>query len=146
MPFPFIIGLAVVIPLSFLLVWSADRSTKRKLSQLTSGRPPLTDEEFYDRAFAGSGIPRDVVTKVRAIFRENIPADISALGADDDFAGDFQMIWMLDSMSSVEVVVGLEKAFCITIEDNEAEKITSIRKVVEMVWSKLPATAREKST
>ncbi len=139
MPLPFIIGLAVVIPLSFLLVWSADRSTKRKLARLTSGSPYLTDEEFYDLAFAGSDIPRDVVTKVRTIFQENSPADISALGADDDFAGDFQVIWMLDSMSSVEVVVGLKKAFGITIEDNEAEKVTSIRKVTELVWSKLQA-------
>lgn len=50
---------------------------------------------------------------------------------------------MLDSMSSVEVVVGLEKAFGITIEDSEAEKVTSIRKAVELVWSKLSSTARE---
>ncbi len=145
MPIAFIIGLAVILPLSFLLVWSADRSTKRKFSQLTSDRPSLNDEAFYDLSFADSGIPRDVVTKVRAIFRENIPTDISALGADDDFSGDFQVIWMLDSMSSVEVVVGLEKAFGITIEDSEAEKVTSIRKVVELVWGKLPATARERS-
>ncbi|MBN8709743.1 MAG: hypothetical protein J0I10_10200 [Verrucomicrobia bacterium] len=143
MHLPVIIGLAVVLPLSFLLVWSADRSTKRKLAKLTSGSPHLTDEEFYDHAFAGSDIPRDVVTKVRAIFRENIPADISALGADDDFAGDFQVIWMLDSMSSVEVVVGLEKAFGITIEDSEAEKVTSIRKAVELIWSKLPSATPE---
>lgn len=145
MSLPFIIGFTVILSLGFLLAWSTDRTSKRKLAQLTSGRPPLTDEEFYDRAFAGAGIPRDVVTKVRAIFRENIPTDISALGADDDFAGDFQVIWMLDSMSSVEVVVGLEKAFGITIEDNEAEKVTSIRKVVELVWGKLPATDRERS-
>lgn len=86
-----------------------------------------------------------MVTKVRTIFQENIPADISALGADDDFAGDFQVIWMLDSMSSVEVVVGLEKAFDITIEDSEAEKVTSIRKTTELVWSKLKAEGRELS-
>lgn len=143
MPLSFIIGLAVALSLSLLLVWGTDRKTKRKLAQLTSDRPSLDDNAFYDRSFANSGIQRDVVTKVRAIFRENIPADISALGADDDFSGEFQVIWMLDSMSSVEVVVGLEKAFGITIEDSEAEKVTSIRKAVELVWSKLSSTARE---
>lgn len=143
MPSSFIIGLAAALSLSLLLVWGTDRKTKRKLAQLTSDRPSLDDDAFYNLSFADSGIPCDVVAKVRAIFRENIPTDISALGADDDFSGNFQVIWMLDSMSSVEVVVGLEKAFGITIEDSEAEKITSIRKAVELVWSKLPSTARE---
>ncbi|GAT33076.1 acyl carrier protein [Terrimicrobium sacchariphilum] len=138
-------GLAAVLLLSFLLMSSIDRKTKRKLAHLTRDRPSLDDNAFYDLSFADSGIPRDVVAGVRAIFRENIPADLSALGADDDFSGNFQVIWMLDSMSSVEVVVGLEKAFGITIEDSEAERVTSIRKAVELVWSKLPTSTREQS-
>lgn len=145
MHLPSIIGLAAVFLLSLLFVSSTDRKTKRKLAQLTSDKPSLDDDAFYDLSFADSGIPRDVVTKVRTIFRENIPTDISALGADDDFSKDFQVIWMLDSMSSVEVVVGLEKAFSITIEDSEAEKVTSIRKAVELAWSKLLETTREQS-
>lgn len=139
MPLPFIIGLAVVLSLSLLLVLGTDRKTKRKLAQLTSDRPSLDDAAFYAQFFDDSGVPRDIVTKVRSIFRDNIPADISAVTADDDFSEDLQLIWMLDSMADVEILVGLEKAFGITIEDSEAEKIKSIRNVVELVWRKLQA-------
>ena len=130
--------LYLVIGLGGIVVFSCiDRRAKRKLANLTQGRAPQTDDAFYNQFFASSGVPRDIVTKVRSIFRDNIPADISAVTADDDFSKDFRLIWMLDSMADVEILVSLEKAFGITIEDSEAENIKSIRNVVDLVWRKL---------
>lgn len=130
-------SIAVLLLLGYIIVLVTDKATKRKLANITQGRAPHTDDGFYDQFFASSDVPRDIVTKVRSIFRDNIPADISAVTADDDFSEDFRLIWMLDSMADVEILVGLEKAFGITIEDSEAENIKSIRNVVDLVWRKL---------
>lgn len=122
---------------SYICFQHVDDRTRRKIAKLTKDRTSPNDNAFYDQFFAGSGVPRDIVTKVRSIFRDNIPADISAVTADDDFSKDFRLIWMLDSMADVEILVSLEKAFGITIEDSEAENIKSIRNVVDLVWRKL---------
>ena len=47
------------------------------------------------------------------------------------------MIWDLDSMADVEIVIALEEQFDIKVTDEEAAAMKTIRKVVEVVWSKI---------
>ena len=114
-----------------------DPKGKRTLNQLFSGREAKNDDEFYDRFFTGSGVPENVVAKIRQIFQEQVPVDLSLLEADDDLSGDFNVIWDLDSLADVEIIVELEKAFSVKITDEEAEAMKSFRLVVNCVWHKI---------
>jgi len=135
---PWITALIVIgLLVSVLFVRGIDASTKRKLNQLFTGRRAQTEDEFYDRFFPDSGVPRNVVTKIREIFQEHIPFEPTLLEADDDLSGDFKMIWDLDSMADVEIVIALEEQFDIKVTDEEAAAMKTIRKVVEVVWSKI---------
>jgi acyl carrier protein/uncharacterized protein YneF (UPF0154 family) len=132
--------LIVAITVSLLLgawfggsVWIA----KRKLNKMLSGRSRISDDEFFERFFAGSGIPQPVVFNIREIFQKWIPFDLSRLEADDDLSGDFKELWDLDSMADIQIVVELEKVFDIEITDEEAIAMKSFRSVVSGVWSKI---------
>ncbi len=130
-----LIVIALLVSVSF--VRGIDASTKRKLTQLFAGRRAQTEDEFYDRFFPDSGVPRNVVTKIREIFQEQIPFELASLEADDDLSGDFKIIWDLDSMADVEIAIALEQQFDIKITDEEAAAMKSIRNVVDVVWSKI---------
>jgi len=96
-------------------------------------RPTRSDREFYDAFFKGTDFSEEMISSVRRIFQKQINFDLSRLQADDDLSGDFKAIWDLDSMSSVEIVVDLEKTFDIKISDQEATEMTSFRKVVQVI-------------
>lgn len=129
---------AIVIAIA-VATWfaGADAKAKRKLKLLFSGREPKSSDQFYERFFSNSDVPQYVVSKIRDIFQEQVPVDLSLLEADDDLSGDFNVIWDLDSLADVEIVVELEKEFDIKITDDEAAAMKSFRMVVSGVWNKL---------
>jgi len=134
---PWIVAaIAIAIALG---VWLVDghAKAKRKLKQLFSGREPKSEDHFYERFFDNSGVPQQVVAKIREIFQAQVPFDLSLLEADDDLSGDFSVIWELDSMADVEIVVALEKEFDIKFADAEAQAMKSFRMVVSCVWNKI---------
>jgi|GEM_PF-3092415 len=114
-------------------VFLVDRTTKNALSRKMGNRPTRSDREFYDAFFKGTDFSEEMISSVRRIFQKQINFDLSRLQADDDLSGDFKAIWDLDSMSSVEIVVDLEKTFDIKISDQEATEMTSFRKVVQVI-------------
>ena len=131
--------IAVIVIAIAVGTWLAcgDPKAKRRLKLLFSGREPSSDDQFYDRFFSDSGVPQKIVSKVRAIFQEQVPIDLSLLEADDDLSGDFNVIWDLDSLADVEIVLQLEKEFDIKIADTEAEGMKTFRMVVNGVWDKI---------
>lgn len=56
---------------------------------------------------------------------------------DDDFSTDYSVIWEMDSLADVEIVVAIEKAFGIEIEDGEAASVRNVRMIAELVAAKL---------
>lgn len=56
---------AAILAMGVWLVFGATRYIRKcKLARL-SGRSPINDDEFYDRYYASSGLPRDLVVKLR---------------------------------------------------------------------------------
>jgi len=134
-------SLAIAAAATAIIVGSVfaggDAKAKRKLKKLFFGRQPKTNSCFYNRFFSTSGVPENIVSKIRQVFQEHVSIDISQLEADDDLSGDFSVIWNLDSLADVEIVVQLEKEFDIIISDEEAKAMTSFRKIVSGVWNKI---------
>lgn len=120
------------------VVWCFEeyRQKKKKLNAAFSGRTSLTLDDFYTTYFSNSGFKHDVVCKIKEIFERNLDADLSKLSADDDFSKNLKFIWKYDSLADVQIIIDLEKEFNIRITDAEAEKMTTIRKVVEVVHEK----------
>ena len=62
----YLIGHLPVMTLSPLLPSAESRAFRQELKC----RPAWTDEEFYDRFYAGSGIPRDIPARIRRCLME----------------------------------------------------------------------------
>ncbi len=114
-----------------------DLTGKKQLEKTFAGREPLSAEDFYLRYFQERGFSRDLVIRVKKVFDANIGFDLSRLSAEDDFSKELNFIWDHDSLADVETVIGLEKEFGITISDDEAVRMKTIRDVVEVVDGKL---------
>jgi acyl carrier protein len=95
-----------------------------------AGRQSLTDEqfgrEFFQRDRAGIAI------RVREIMARHITVDLSRLHPDDRIVEDLRMD-ALDSMSTVEFAIDLEKEFGISISDADAARLTTLRAVIDHV-------------
>jgi hypothetical protein len=86
----YLIGHPPVITLSPLILSAEKRASRRELQGLTA----LSDDEFYARYYAGSGIPADIPARIRRCLLEFdsladrlVPADCLLLLDDDlDYA------------------------------------------------------------
>ncbi|WFB37580.1 acyl carrier protein [Kiritimatiellota bacterium B12222] len=108
----------------------------KELESYFSGRPKLSDEDFYITYFQDQGIPKEIPIRVRGIFEEQFEADFSRITNTDDFSEEMKFIWGYDSLVDVEIVMALEDEFDIKIENSEAEKMKSIQDIVMCVWNK----------
>ena len=68
---------------------------------------------------------------------EHVPYKLDGLGPDDAFVRDLRMD-ELDSMSTVELVLDLEKRFGIEIPDEDAQKILTFRELVDYLEPRVP--------
>lgn len=116
-----------------------DLNGRARLERVFTGRDALSAEDFFDRYFQDQGYARDLVERIRKVYETNLNFDLSRLSAEDDFSEELRFIWQYDSMADVEIVMGLEKEFGITIRDDEAAQMKTIRQVVEYVDARLKA-------
>jgi acyl carrier protein len=128
----------IVVLSAIVLFWWKNRLIShaefvQKLNDYFKGRTPLDDEDFYIQYFRKQGIPREIPVRVRQIFSDKFDADFSRIRNTDEFGEDMKFIWGFDSMIDVEIVMEIEKEFGIKIPDEEAEKLTSIQKIVDSV-------------
>lgn len=75
----------------------------------------------------------DLESKVIAVIVEKLGVDESEVTLEANFTNDLGA----DSLDTVELIMELEKAFSITIPDNEAENIATVGDAVNFVKSKL---------
>ncbi|HEY5995489.1 MAG TPA: acyl carrier protein [Candidatus Deferrimicrobiaceae bacterium] len=67
--------------------------------------------------------------KVKAIVAEQLERDVNEVTADASFVDDLGA----DSLDIVELVMKMEEEFEIEIPDEEAEKIKTVKNVVEYI-------------
>ncbi len=120
-----VIGVAAI----GLLVWLQERFVRSLVARRLRGEP-RTPEEFGRHYFTPD--TADIATRVREILARHIQVDLSRLGPDDRFIEDLEMV-ELDSLSTVNFTVDIEQDFGIAIPDTDAERIKTLRDVVEYV-------------
>jgi acyl carrier protein len=111
-----------------------------KLSALAhmAGRPALSDAEFCERYFSADRT--EMAAGLRRIFARHLPIDLSRMQPDDRFVEDLRMD-VFDSLSTVEFVIQVEKAFGIEFPNFAAEKMTTFQDVVDHVAVAVEAKA-----
>jgi hypothetical protein len=60
-------------------------------------RPQLNDDDFYERFYAGSDVPKDIPIRLRQVYEKAMGDDVSGLHPQDNFAAiydglDFSVI------------------------------------------------------
>jgi acyl carrier protein len=132
-PFPWCFSLiffAAALVCGFFAVKLSDESEKRRALNHMAGRQALNKEEFGKEFFPND---RDeIAAKLREILSRHICVDLSQMQPNDRFVEDLRMD-ALDSMSTVEYVIEIEKEFGIEIPDSVAEKMTTFQSVVDYV-------------
>ena len=120
----------VAIAISVYQVRLSDASEKQHALRHMAGRQPLADTEFGREFFVGEQAA--VASKLRSIMSRHIAVDLSRLHPDDRIVEDIRMD-ALDSMSTVEFILEVEKEFGISIPDAAAEKMRTLRDAIDYV-------------
>ena len=120
----------VAMAISISQVRLSDASEKQRALHHVAGRQPLADTEFGREFFPPE--QAEVASKLRSIMSRHIPVDLSRLHPDDRIVEDIRMD-ALDSMSTVEFILEVEKEFGISIPDAAAEKMRTLRDATDYV-------------
>ncbi|MBN1948976.1 MAG: acyl carrier protein [Candidatus Cloacimonetes bacterium] len=75
----------------------------------------------------------DVVAKVKEIIVEELGVDENEVTMEASFIEDLGA----DSLDTVELIMKFEEEFDIDIDDEEAEKLTTVGKAIEYLKTKL---------
>jgi acyl carrier protein len=75
----------------------------------------------------------EILKKVKKITSEQLGVDESQITVEAKFVDDLGA----DSLDTVELVMALEEEFDLEISDEEAEKLTTVQKVVEYLEAHL---------
>lgn len=75
----------------------------------------------------------EIKEKIEAIVAEQLGVEKDKIKDDSSFVEDLGA----DSLDTVELVMALEEELGVEIPDDEAEKITTVQKAVDLIISKL---------
>ena len=75
----------------------------------------------------------DIASKIKGITGEQLGVDESQITPEANFVDDLGA----DSLDTVELVMALEEEFDLEIADDEAEKLTTVSKVVIYIEDRL---------
>ncbi len=75
----------------------------------------------------------DIIKKVKEITSEQLGVDESQITSEAKFVDDLGA----DSLDTVELVMALEEEFDLEISDEEAEKLTTVQKVMDYIEDRL---------
>jgi acyl carrier protein len=108
----------------------SDKTEKQCAIVHMAGRPNLNDSEFGQHFFPPDRA--EFAARLRQILSRHIAVDLSQMQPDDRLVEDLRMDAM-DSLSTVEYVIEIEKEFEITIPNAAAEKMRTFQSVVDYV-------------
>lgn len=120
----------------YFAIRMSDEAEKLIALAHVAGRRALSDAEFCERYFSADRA--EIAAELRRILARHLPIDLSRMQPDDRFVEDLRMD-ALDSLSTVEFVIQVEKAFGIEIPNIDTEKMTSFQEVVDYVASAVEA-------
>jgi hypothetical protein len=107
--FLILIGHPPVMTLSPLLPSGEERACRRQVRE----RPLLTDDAFYERFYANTGVSKEIVSRLRRLYAEQLPVPMEKVWPADK-ATDVD--WELD-FADVLGMVESEFGICFTKED-----------------------------
>ncbi|CAA2948292.1 acyl carrier 1, chloroplastic [Olea europaea subsp. europaea] len=91
----------------------------------TTGFPPL----IISRSRITCGAKHETVQKVSDIVRKQL-----ALSAETELTPDTKFTALgADSLDTVKIVMGLEEVFCISVEEESSENITTIQEAADLI-------------
>jgi acyl carrier protein len=112
------------------LGYPSDRALVEKVRAQLSQREQLQGSSFAKRYFPEE--KQAIAERLFELTQKHCRAPLIGLIPDDRFVEDFQMD-MLDSMSLLELVLDVEKAFGIEIPDETARRIRTFGQLVDTV-------------
>merc|ERR1719159_1136073 len=86
------------------------------------------------RAIVCKAADADTLGKVRSIISEQLGADLDKVGADAKFVD-----LGADSLDTVEIMMALEEQFDITLDEEGAEKISTVQEAADMIADQVAA-------
>jgi acyl carrier protein len=114
----------------FFAVKLGDKAIKQHVLDRMIERRPLNEQKFGSHYFSSDRA--EIAAKLRKILANHIDVDLSRMAPTDRFIQDLRMD-DLDSMSTVEYVIEIEKEFGIKIPDSAAEKMITFQSIVDYV-------------
>lgn len=75
----------------------------------------------------------EIIAKVKAIIVEKLSVNESEVTPQATFAGDLNA----DSLDTVELIMEFEKEFGVSIDDEEAQKISTVEDAVNLLEEQL---------
>merc|ERR1712094_110811 len=106
---------------------SAGGASRRPDSERKTPRMASARCSFGSRAVVLAA-SADTLTKVQSIIAEQLGTDTGAVGAEKKFAD-----LGADSLDTVEIMMALEEQFDISIDEEGAEKITTVQEAADMI-------------
>ncbi len=135
---PLKVGLiAAAAAASALGVWLHERSNRRRALALLAGRPQLDSSAFGQRYFGQTDRRAALAAQTRELLAKHVPFKLDGLAPGDAFVADLRMD-ELDSLSTVEFLVDIEKQLGLKIPDADAQQIFTFGQLVEYLESRLP--------
>jgi hypothetical protein len=113
-----LLGLASLglVALLLYLAWRFDpgRRARRQFDDEMSRREPLTDEQYYERFFAHSGVPRDIPLRLRTLYAKYVRFPAALILPSDELTH-----LACDSLDVMELVWDIERAFGVRLTNEE---------------------------
>jgi acyl carrier protein len=115
---------------SLRAIFMRRRTEIERAQKYMEGRPSLTAQEYSTYYFPQE--EADVAAQVRTMFSQRIDLDVSRVHPDDRLVDDLRMD-ALDSMSTIEFVMDLEKHFNIDIPDRAAVEMRTLNDITAFI-------------
>jgi len=122
----FIVGIGVI---GFEL---NGRRWRRVVEKRLGSRPQRTSDEFGEMFFGETANGASIAKELREIVAKHIPVLLDGLQPDDKFQEALSMD-MVDSLSTVALVMEIEERFAIKFVDDEIKPDLSFRQLVDLV-------------
>lgn len=130
-----LLGWLCVTAALYFLFYRQEQGEKQRALRHMAARPSFGPEEFGRRYFSADQAA--IASQVIQIFARHIDLDVSGAHPDDRLVEDLRMD-ALDSLSTVEMVLDLEKHFRISIPDAAAANMHTLRDITDFVSRTLP--------
>jgi acyl carrier protein len=130
---PWAVGILVgATALAGVVMWLAERVTKRSVERRLAGRPHLDPSRFGARYFGETASRATLAADIRTLLEPVVPFTLQGLDPDDAFVADLRLD-ELDSLFAVEFLQELERHFAIAIPNEDAARLITFRQLVDYV-------------